>query len=504
MSPTPETASSLHAQALADLEAGRPLATLKAWQALLQQDSAAVHRHLQAAAATLKTDPVASISRQAIQLAHELLVHTPTDTEVHQLGRLLQSWGEVALPEVPSRAVQLLERAWSCGRNDRLDQMLADLHARLGYGSGAHWLAAPSDPPEPWPIVPCQASGCVDCQALPPPEDPPLYLHTIPNGRIWVQRHRNVWSHRHGVAVINQNSCYETNLCRHYPWPWPGCRHQEAFGPLSLQMLQAAESTLSKAQVVDSPVLAVAELSGEMFFHWQLELLPRLGRVWGEALKRWPNLRVWHNGGDKSYVRDGLERLGIDRSRLLPRCDHLSASTLIVPGFASSFGKPSSANLAWLERFWDLPGPSKATRTTAAKGSTRLWFGRPGALHRTVIGEQHWSTKLRAPFMQQGSIREQQAQVMQTDLVIAPHGAGMANLLAAPVGSEVIELVNPAYQPPYFDGLIARRQLRHRKLETRPTPLPLQEWLYAGPLAFPIDLGTESSPAAEALASLTS
>ena len=106
--------------------------------------------------------------------------------------------------------------------------------------------------------------------------------------------------------------------------------------------------------------------------------------------------------------------------------------------------------------------------------------------------------------MQQGSIREQQAQVMQTDLVIAPHGAGMANLLAAPVGSEVIELVNPAYQPPYFDGLIARRQLRHRKLETRPTPLPLQEWLYAGPLAFPIDLGTESSPAAEALASLTS
>ena len=69
MSPTPETASSLHAQALADLEAGRPLATLKAWQALLQQDSAAVHRHLQAAAATLKTDPVASISRQAIQLA---------------------------------------------------------------------------------------------------------------------------------------------------------------------------------------------------------------------------------------------------------------------------------------------------------------------------------------------------------------------------------------------------------------------------------------------------
>ena len=79
----------------------------------------------------------------------------------------------------------------------------------------------------------------------------------------------------------------------------------------------------------------------------------------------------------------------------------------------------------------------------------------------------------------------------------------MANLLAAPIGSEVLELVNPAYQPPYFDGLLSRRQLKHRKLVAGTTPLPLQEWLYAGPLAFPIDLGAEASPAAEALASLS-
>ena len=72
MTPKPTTAADLHAQALSDLEAGRPLATLKAWQVLIRQDSAAVHRHLQAAAATLPTDPLASIRRQAIQLAHEM------------------------------------------------------------------------------------------------------------------------------------------------------------------------------------------------------------------------------------------------------------------------------------------------------------------------------------------------------------------------------------------------------------------------------------------------
>ena len=78
----------------------------------------------------------------------------------------------------------------------------------------------------------------------------------------------------------------------------------------------------------------------------------------------------------------------------------------------------------------------------------------------------------------------------------------MANLLAAAPGTRVMELVNPAYQPSYFNDLMQRRQLQHQRLEAAPTPLPLQEWLYEGPLALPIDLRPGASPAAELLASL--
>ena len=77
----------------------------------------------------------------------------------------------------------------------------------------------------------------------------------------------------------------------------------------------------------------------------------------------------------------------------------------------------------------------------------------------------------------------------------------MANLIAAHPGTEILELVNPAYQPGYFNDLIKHRQLRHRRLEAAATPLPLQELLYEGPLSFPIDLRPGASPAAEALAS---
>ena len=491
---SPSAAAADHAQALADLEAGRPLLALRAWRALLGAEQAAVEAHLEAAAATLAGDAIAPLRRQAIALAQALLIQTPGESEVNQLGALLRGWGTLVLPEVPSRALQLLERAWNCGSDAALNQQLAGLHARLGYGSGAHWLATPPTALEPWPLVPCPAQACAPCQAQPAPADPALSLQAIPQGRISLQRRRNPWGHSHGVGVWDQQHRLITSLSRHYPWPWPPCPHRALCEQVSAHLLQAAARELPPPQRVEGPVLAVAELSGEMFFHWQLELLPRLGRVWSRALARWPNLRLWHNGGTSPYVQESLARLGIPAQRCVPPCDHLQASLLVVPSFASAFGTPAVANLSWLEHFWPLQ---------PATPSSRLWLGRPGAVRRAVLGEANQCQRVRACLQEQGPVSEQLAQVAAADTVIAPHGAAMANLIAAAPGTNVLELVNPAYQPAYFEGLLQKRQLRHQRLEAAVTPLPLQEWFYEGPLTFPIDLRPGASAAAEALASLT-
>ena len=488
------SAAADHAQALADLEAGRPLQALRAWRQLLMADQTAVEAHLQAAEANLLADAVSPLRREAIVLAKALLAHKPGESEVHRLGNLLRRWGEIALPEVPSRALQLLERAWSCGSDLQLNQQLASLHARLGYGEGAHWLAPPPQQLEAWPQLPCPAQTCVPCQIKTPPKDSLLTLHVYEHGRIGLQRQRNPWRHSHGVAVWDQHGTLQSPLSRHYPWPWPHCPHAEVFRHTSAAQLEAAARELPPPIQVDGPVLAVAELSGEMFFHWQLELLPRLGRVLAFALERWPSLRIWHNGGSAPYVHNGLRRLGIAPERLLPACDHLQAEQLLVPSFASAFGRPSAANLAWLEQLWD---PVPADNQTRAP----LWLARPGAVRRSVLGEAPQIQRLQAQALTQGSIPEQLAEMAEARRVIAPHGAAMANLIAAAPGAELLELVNPAYQTSYFDDLIQRRQLRHRRLEAAPTPLPLQEWLYEGPLSFPIDLRPGASAAAEALAS---
>ncbi|QNI86887.1 hypothetical protein SynROS8604_00216 [Synechococcus sp. ROS8604] len=489
-------AEAVHAQALSDLEAGKPLAALKAWRHLLLSDAISVGAHLHAASATLNADVIAPLRRQAIALTTHLLHHEPGETEINQLGRLLRGWGTLALPEVPSRALQLLERAWSCGRDPALDQQLATLHARIGYGSGAHWLAEPPAELEPWPLTPCATQHCQPCQQQSSANAKPLQLRVFSQGRLWVQRQRNPWHQSHGVAVVDHHGAYQSDLCRHYPWPWPSCPHLSVFEQVAELQLKAAESELALPKQLGGPVLAIAELSGEMFFHWQMELLPRLGRCWTTALAQWPNLRLWHNGGNTAYVQEGLKRLGIGPERLVAPSNHIQAETLIVPNFAAPFGHPSRDNLQWLDEFW-----SAQTRISpSTERSARRWFARPGAVRRAVLGETNWSQQLRIHAIQQSSIEEQLSQVARASTLIAPHGAAMANLISAAPGGTVIELVNPAYQPSYFDGLIQRRQLRHKRLAAKATPLPLQEWLYEGPLSYPIDLRPGCSEAAEFLA----
>ncbi|QNG27853.1 DUF563 domain-containing protein [Synechococcus sp. HK01-R] len=488
-------AQTLHAEALEALDRGRPRRALSAWHSLLLQERPAVEAHLEAAAAGLSRDPIAPLRRQALALARMLLAGDPGEAGVSRLGALLQGWGEICLPEVPSRALQHLERAWGCGRQQRLDAQLAGLYDRLGYHTGAQLLAEPAAPPEPWLQPPCAAQACLPCQKQASPADPPLQLTQLPQGRIWVPRQRNPWRLSHGVAVQDASGQWLTQLCRHYPWPWPACPHRQALEHLTIEHLRQAERDRPPAQHAAGPVLAVAELSAELFFHWQLELLPRLGRCWQAALQQWPDLRLWHNGGSPAYVRQALQRLGIRPERLLPASDHLQAELLLVPSFTSHFGRPAHANLTWLEQFWGI-------EQGTADAETRLWLGRGTSQRRPALAERLWQSQLGIPALLLRSVQQQWHQVAAAGTLIAPHGAAMANLLAARPSTTVIELVNPAYAPTYFDPLIQRRQLRHRRLEAAATPLPLQEWLYEGPGLYPIDLRPGASEAADTLAAL--
>ena len=472
-----------------ELERGQPLSALRHWRAELQADAARINAHLEAAIAGLPSDPLAPLRRQALELLSALATGEPGEAEIHRLGALLRGWGELCLSHAPGRAQQQFERAWACGADAALAQQLANLYARQGMTEGAHALAAPAPDLPAWPQAGCAGLHCLPCQqaaaTAPLAPEPALQIHAIAGGQIWVERNA-AFQETHGLAVADTNGALIPELCRRYPWQWPGCaqadqRRQDCLAQLAHQPPPAVS--------VKGSVLAVADLSAELHYHGQLELLPRLGRAWQQLAAVVPCLWLWHNGGQAPALQQALARLGVPPERQLcaQRQPRLQAEQLLVPSFSCPFGQPGAASLAWLRALWR----EAVAELPEQPGARALVLTRPPRQRRPLLHHKTWLEKLQArgfqPLPDAPFARQLQA-LQQCEQVVAVHGGAMANLLLAPAGAELLELANPAYAPPYFASLIASGDLRHQRRLGAATSQVLQDLLYAGPLEWPVDL----------------
>jgi hypothetical protein len=470
------------------LERGRSLEALRHWRGQLLAEPERIALHMSAAEAGLAADPLVPLRRQALQLLHQLLASEPGASEQSQLGLLLRGWGELCLSHAPARAQQHFERAWACGHDGALARRLADLYARQGMATGALALGcAPTGGLPPWPQPSCAGLHCLPCQQqleqAAPGEEPPLQLIALPQGRIWIERNSD-FAETHGVGVADQTGVLQAALCRRYPWQWPGCAHQALRQQQTLEQL--AHRPPAPVLQLDGPVLAVADLSAELYFHAQLELLPRLGRAWQALAEQLPSLRLWHNGGRSPWLQEAFCRLGIPPEQVLcaHRFPHLQAQDLLVPSHPSPFGAPGAQSRAWLQQFW---GEAIAERPAAADQAQALLLSRPPQLRRPLLHHNAWQKTLGARGFAQpasgASVARQLQALQRCEQVVAAHGGAMANLLLLGEPPPVLELANPAYAPPYFAALPQRKC----RLGAA-TPEVLQDLLYAGPLEWPIDL----------------
>jgi len=445
---------------------------------------------LAAARASLPLDPLAKPRRQAIQLIEQLMLHPPGIAEAKALGKLLISWAEPLEQEAPQRALELYEAAWPHAQGPVLSQRLARLYGRQGMVDGAWALAPGPHAPGPWPRLSCTALGCDQCQELvrdqrlENPEAPPELL-AIAQGHAWVQRHTNPWRHSHGIGIANKHGELQPSHCRAYPLGWAPCTHAKEISDLACEQLQHHQQGSPRPKQIEGAVLAVADLSAELYYHGLLELLPRIGRHWQQLQKIEPRLLLWHNGGRSIWIKEALQRLGIPDHCVLHASDypHIQAQQLLVPPFAGWFGSPSPSNLNWLKDFWS---PSKPL---PARGP--VYLGRGPVARRPVLGEQALIEKLAAhgvSTLPRGlSVAEQMAQLANAPLIVAAHGGALSNLLLASPGTRVLELCNPAYCPPYFACLQHHNQLNWASKPGRPTSPALQLLLYIGALCYPIE-----------------
>ena len=463
-----------------------------------------------------------------------------------ELAELLRNWALISWPEHGEAAQQRLQEVFDLEPSAPLAMAIARLAAaRHPWGARAleqlaTRLPAPGSDgaanerfyrlPLPVPAEACRGPDCSPCalahlellgwrrEPLVPPGDgaavawleqwvppqgaggtwqaAPFELQELEHGRIWLRSpNSNSWGTTHGLAVADGEGQPRPQLSRRYPQPWPAC---------PTPPYHCEPAPVGPPLTVAGTVLAVADLSAEIHYHWLLDSLPRLGlalaRSGAGADSGWPeHWHLWHNGGGSERVRRSLvDDLGIPPERLIDAHQHpdLKAKQLLIPPPLHPLGWPSRRARAWLRRRYLRPEQRGHRRQGRGR---RLWLVRGPSARRPLFGEaellahlEHQGLGLEPLVLEGLPLAEQAAHIADAELLVLAHGAALAGLAFARPGTQVLELHQPRYAPPYGHALAGWGGLQLVRCLQPATPPDLySQLLFEAPICEPIVLDPE-------------
>ncbi len=264
---------------------------------------------------------------------------------------------------------------------------------------------------------------------------PPTFVVKIPQGRFWLS------SDQTQSAILASEQYLLGDLSPEFPLLSPGHpdQHPRYHSILSLKKLTPVHSISGKIAVL-------AGLSNLVYFHWMLDILPRI-----ELLKKshfnWDEIDYFIVDNRLSFQQETLQLLGIPEHKQINihPLHFIQATALIVPSF------PGCA--AWMPKWTcDFLKQHFLTGNNISKFSNfkRIYISRNSAKSRRVLNEAELLKALE-PFniqsvqLESMSVVEQAALFSQAELIIAPHGSGLTNLVFCQPGTKVIELFSPNY-----------------------------------------------------------
>jgi capsular polysaccharide biosynthesis protein len=249
--------------------------------------------------------------------------------------------------------------------------------------------------------------------------------------------------------------------------------HTESFSPLSARYWRkrwqgdvTSRFWLPSLQKLTGRVAVLNTQHSHNFYHWMCDIAARLS-----SLRRL-GLEADYYLVDclASYQQQALTALGIVPSqRIQPHCRLLlEAEELLVPSWPTPtcwrhFG-------GWL---------SESLQANEPAASRRIYISRRKTGIRGIMNEAELQSLLNRFDFQTHSFEEyplaRQAQlVRQAELIVAPHGAGLANLLFAQPGTQVIEIFPEQRNNPLLFPRLSRALGLHHQQVLAPITGPKQ------------------------------
>ena len=256
----------------------------------------------------------------------------------------------------------------------------------------------------------------------------PAYLASLEGGRIW-----------NGVAVITSNNYLVSDASIHM-----------RVDPNNPKKHPVFHQDIQPPTYLDKTVAVLSAAGGNTFFHWLVDALPRY-----DILRRSPD---WFQDIDyfivnnlaQPFQRDSLNNLNIPSEKLITAADypHLQAKRLLVP----SFVRHQTCNIGnWAFDFLRQELVPQTIRDLDDSDKTRrLYISRNKASSRRLLNEDIILANLQKKgfervFLEDYSLTEQIELFATANCIIAPHGAGLTNLVFCPKHTKVLEIYSPNY-----------------------------------------------------------
>jgi tetratricopeptide (TPR) repeat protein len=270
-------------------------------------------------------------------------------------------------------------------------------------------------------------------------EIPPCFVTRIEQGRFWLSPDQGA------TAILTENHEVLGDLSPYFPILSPGHPDMDVQNHPIFQQPYLVPMTY-----VDARVCVLSGVLNDIYFHWMLDVLPRF-----ELLK---------NSGfsvDKvdyfvvntrcRFQRETLEKLGIPSAKMMNAQDHLhlQARELVIPSFPGAIAWYQSWIVPFFKQLYGHP-PMQSIPSPR-----RIYISRAKTSNRRVINESAIITLLeqygfQSVTLEGLSIPEQATLFAHAEVIIAPHGSGLTNLVFCQAGTTVIELFAANYVYPCY------------------------------------------------------
>jgi hypothetical protein len=267
---------------------------------------------------------------------------------------------------------------------------------------------------------------------------------------------------------------------------------------VSREWISAPEEHSVFQQLLMPPLLRTEEsvavldaVGGENYFHWMVDVLPRLEliRKSGWAVDKYV-VRAQRRG----FHQETLELLGLTSDRLYDSHPdfHLEARQLVVPS--------RTYEASWAYEFLRREFlPLARQRREERNYGVRLFISRQRADCRRLLNEPEVAAYLQEVGFQivcleDMTVLEQAALFSAASLIVAPHGAGLTNLVFCEPQTQVVEIFSPRFFNGCFYNLSNNVDIDYHYLigtsGHRPSRYEGSSWYYPGLDDIQVDLGS--------------